>query len=86
MEETASAWENANAKEKEKENSCKERAIDIRRNATESLSGTRKQKENDATPRRQRRSIEVIVLLKGSVRFKKEQVEKEITLRQEELQ
>ena len=42
--------------------------------------------ENEVTPRRKRRSAEVITLLEDSVKFKKEQAEKEITLRQEELQ
>ena len=41
---------------------------------------------NEVTPRRKRRPIEVITLLEDSVKFKKEQAEKEITLRQEELQ
>ena len=89
MEEAASAWKDSNAKEKEKENHNKERAIDMRKKATESLSETRKRKEmeeNEVTPRRKRRSAEVIKLLEDSVKFKKDQAEKEITLRQEELQ
>ena len=45
MEEAASAWKDANAKEKEKENHNKERAIDMRKKATENLSDTRKRKE-----------------------------------------
>ena len=44
MEETVSAWENANGKLKEKENNNKEGAIDIMKKATESLSETRKRK------------------------------------------
>ena len=42
MEEAASAWKDGIAKEKEKENHNKERAIDMRKKATESLSETRK--------------------------------------------
>lgn len=89
MEGAAMGWNEANAKEKERKSVDKEKVSDMRKKATESLSETRKQKEmegDEITPRRKRKSDEVMTLLDESVKLKQERAEKELKLREDELQ
>ena len=88
MEEVKNSWEEATEKEKEKENESKEKALDMRKKATESLSETRKRKELDSgetTPKRMRRSGEALEILQEGMQLKREQAEKELKWKEEEL-
>eukprot|EP00794_Sanderia_malayensis_P016373 gene16373-biopygen12065 len=80
MEEVKNCWEEAAEKEKEKENESKEKALDMRKKATESLSETQKRKRlesEESTPAKRRRSGDAVGILRECMQLKKQQGEME---------
>ena len=86
MEDAKLVWEEA--RDREKENNEKAKALDMRKKATESLSETkrRKQEEGDETPKRKRKSSDAFAMIQEGMKTKREQAEIEARLREEELQ
>ena len=65
MEDAKLVWEEASDRDREKENNEKAKALDMRKKATESLSETkrRKQEEGDETPKRKRKSSDAFAMI-----------------------
>eukprot|EP00794_Sanderia_malayensis_P017837 gene17837-biopygen15266 len=89
IEDAKLVWEEASDKDREKENNEKEKALDMRKKATESLSETKRRKQNeegDETPKRKRKSSEAFAMIQEGMKIKREQAQTEAKLREEELQ
>ena len=81
-------WNEANHKEKEKENQEKAMVLEMRRKATENLSETKKRKEAEGelvTPKKQRKSTEVLAIMQECITLKREMAEIGAGLREQEL-
>ena len=90
MDEAKQIWEYENEAEKEKQATENSKAEDMRKNATESLSETRKRKEEEGEegvkPRRKRKTTEAFSLCQEGLKMKKENLEREMQLREAELE
>ena len=75
MDEAKINWDNESDLEKEKQNLEKSKAEDMRKKATESLSETRKRKEEEGeetiVPRRKRKTTEAFSLCQEGLKMKK---------------
>ena len=88
MEEARNSWEETTEKDKQKEGINKEKALDMRRKAIESLRETRKRKgleREESSPTRKRRSGDVIQVLQEGLQLKKEQSEMNLKFKEKEL-
>ena len=90
MDEAKQIWEYKNEAEKETQATENSKAEDMRKKATESLSETRKRKEEEGEegvkPRRQRKTTEAFSLCQERLKIKKENLEREMQLREAELE
>lgn len=90
MDEAKQIWEYENEAEKEKQATENSKAEDMRKKATESLSETRKRKEEEGEegvkPRRKRKTTEAFSLCQEGLKIKKENLEREMQLREAELE
>eukprot|EP00794_Sanderia_malayensis_P002113 gene2113-biopygen1891 len=89
IEDAKLVWEEASDKDREKENNKKEKALHMRKKATESLSETKQRKQNEEgneTPKRKRKSSEAFAMIQEGMKMKREQAQIEVRLREEELQ
>ena len=87
IEEARHSWEETTEKDKE-EGKNKEKALDMRRKAIESLRETRKRKgleREESSPTRKRRSSDVIQVLQEGLQLKKEQSEMNLKFKEKEL-
>jgi hypothetical protein len=90
MDEAKINWDNESDLEKEKQNLEKSKAEDMRKKATESLSETRKRKEEEGEetimPKRKRKTTEAFSLCQEGLKMKKENFKAEMELREAELE
>ena len=77
-----------NDKEKERKNNEREKALDMRRKATETLSETKKRKEAEGEllpSKRQRKFTEILAVIEEGINLKREMAERDAILREQEL-
>lgn len=90
MDEAKMNWENENNLAIEKQNLERAKGDDVRKMATESLSETRKRKEEEGEvkpqPKRRRKTTEAFNLCQEGLKMKKENFERELKLREAELE